>query len=351
MSFKSRVSAFWTWFEENTQEIGEEIKAKNFGEVHKRFSTELDKVFGKSAFLIGGGEGNFELVVSPEGNKDQLFLSRFWKDQAPQIPGWAFFNLKPPGAKSSPDFVIKFADSDISVGWNDIYILPKPNKDEQKIDIQVYCEKLLKVDEQTWASYIFISLDNSLGEAYVETAIGKIEPARKKSRKMIALADLYDYVVQTYNEKGWQLFENPDEIFSSYSMEPKDEVNTYREDIIAGYTSNVHLINSYLNGDRESMDYMHSVGAQYAFLVYSHEFIEDSGKIVEYRGGIEDALEKLFNTRKIGRILGGATGSFYSYIDLLIFDMEEFNASINDVLSEFEAVVKCVLFSEILSNK
>ena len=66
---------------------------------------------------------------------------------------------------------------------------------------------------------------------------------------------------------------------------------------------------------------------------------------------MEDAIEKLFDARKIGRILGGATGSFYSYIDLLVFDMDEFNAAINDVLSDFEVGVKCVLFSEILPSK
>jgi len=351
MSFKSNVTAFWDWFEGNYRKLGEEIKAKAFTEVHEQLSGELDKVFGNAAFLIGGGEGNFELIVSPEGNKDRLFLSRYWKEGAPEIPGWSFFNLKPPGAKSTPDFEIKFKDSDISLSWHDLYILPKLSKNEQKIDIEIYCEKLSKADEQLWASYVFISLDNCLGEAYVDTAIGRIEPAKKKTRKMISLASFYDYLLQTFKDNGWQLYENPDEVFSTYSLNPKETANVLREDIIMGYTCNTSLISAYLNGDGESMEYMRSVGAEYAFLAYEHKFMEDSGKIVGYRGGIEDALETFFDSTKLGRVLGGATGAFYSYIDLLIFDVDAFNASIGGVLADFEAEISYVPFSDILTDK
>jgi len=349
MSFKSKVTAFWTWFAEHAEQIGADIEAQAHGDILKEFSTQLDQVFGKAHFLIGGGPGNFELTISPEGNRNMLFLSRFWKEQAPEIPGWTFYHLKPPAGKAGGGFGLRFEveQGNPSVDWNDVYVLPKPNAESKKIDIELYCEKLKDVDERTWFSYVFLLLDDCLGEAYVESAIGAIDRGQKKRWSMKPFGELYDYVVKTFQKNDWKLFENPDEVASAYRMEPKAEMQKDRDDIAIGYTYHPGLISDYLSGNGEAIEAMRAVGAEYLFLAYNHEHIPLDQK-VPFRAPIEDALDELLLSRKLGRLLGGATGSVHSYIDLLVFDMDEFDALIPDVLAKFDVIIRRVPFAEVL---
>ena len=349
MSFKSNVAAFWAWFAEHAAQIGADIEAQAHGDILKEFSTQLDRVFGKAHFLIGGRAGDFDLTISPEGNRSTLFLSRFWKEQAPEIPGWTFFHLKPPAGKAGGGFGLRFEveQGNPSIDWSDVHVLPTPNAETKKLDIALYCEKLKDVDERTWFSYVFLLLDDCLGEAYTESAIGAIDRGQKKRWSMIPFGKLYDYVVRTFQKNGWQLFENPDEVASAYRMDPKTDIQGDRDDIAIGYTYHPGLINDYLGGTGEVIHAMRAVGAEYLFLVYNHAHVPLDQK-VPYRAPIEDALDELLLSRNLGRLLGGATGSLNSYIDLLVFDMDEFDALVPEVLAQFDIAIRRVPFAEVL---
>lgn len=341
MSFVNNVNIFWNWFEENVDKFNTLISNKSLNELREEISNKLNTTFNGIPFVIGCKRNNYELFLSPEGDIDRLYLSRYWMEQAPQIPNWKFYHIKPPN--TNLNFNLKFDRSDICVGPDDFFILLKPNKKIGKIDLEVYCEKLFFVDDEEKLRYVFIMLDECLGEGYTETAIGKIDFARKKSRKMIPISELYNAVITTFSENDWELFESPDQIFTTYELQPDTDSNKYRDDIVFGYTSNLNLIDNHLQSTKEGIDYMHSVGAEYIFMTYDHQNIPHEQK-VSFRGGIEDRVVSILDTYKLGYHLGGATGITNSYIDLLIFDMDEFNKQISGILENFNVKIECISF-------
>lgn len=244
-------------------------------------------------------------------------------------------------------FKLRWNDAGIFVTADDFYILPKPNQENKKIDIEVYCDKLSKSDKQTQLSYTFLILDMCLGESYTETAIGVIEPAHRKKRKMIPLKELYGFLTNTFAENGWTLSENPDDTWTGYQLEPNQTGRPYRDDVLFGYTSHTGLIRDYLQGERGNIDYLRSVGADYVFIAYNHSHIPQEQK-VSFRGEIEDALNLFFAENKLGRHIGGATGISNSYIDLIVFDTDEFNRQIDSFLEKFDIKAECVPFSELI---
>lgn len=90
-SFKKKIENFWDWFNLTTQEsarISKAINDKFADNIAAELSNELNKAFNGIPFIAGGKDNEFELTLSPEGDRDKLSLTRYWKEQAPEIKGW-----------------------------------------------------------------------------------------------------------------------------------------------------------------------------------------------------------------------------------------------------------------------
>ena len=211
MSFKTKVAAFWQWFSTNTGKIEQAITDHNTGKIMPELAAELEKVFGQSAFMMGKGQDDYELILSPEGSLERFMLYRYWQEAAPKLPGWTFFRMKPPALM---DGVLKLEEYGIEVCPDDLLVSAVPNEESRKLDITVYCEKIEGVEDQGWYLYAFLMIDNAIGEGYTETAIGAIDKAAEAKETMIPLSGLYPLIETLYKEKAWELAESPDLVLS-----------------------------------------------------------------------------------------------------------------------------------------
>ncbi len=348
MNFKSNVALFWEWFSHNAERIGEHTDIEVADDGVEEIAAALSKVFGNIAFELGMDDNNFQLILSPSGDRDKLYLARFWKEQAPEIHKWTFLYLKP--RKGDMSFNIKMCDDNLFISAADFCVKAKPNLRSQKIDIDIYCGKLKKYANKSQYEVVFLVLDACMGEGYSETTIGEINLTKRKKSSMVPLSQLYDAVIKVYKENEWQLFVSPDEAFVSYELKPTNYGEIYRGDIIYGYTNNTRLLDQHMNGQDQSIQYMRTLGAHYLFLAYAHEDISQHEK-VRYRGEVEDAVGRMLEKFRIGYVLGGATGIFNSYVDLLIFDLDEFNKCIHNVLEKFRVDIGILPFSILVKKE
>ncbi|MCL1790303.1 MAG: hypothetical protein FWG40_02915 [Peptococcaceae bacterium] len=65
---------------------------------------------------------------------------------------------------------------------------------------------------------------------------------------------------------------------------------------------------------------------------------------MNYRGRIEESLEGFLNTHKLGYVLGGASGTVSSYVDLLVVDTDAFNRLLGNVIADFDVEISCIPF-------
>ncbi len=82
------------------------------------------------------------------------------------------------------------------------------------------------------------------------------------------------------------------------------------------------LVAEYYSQSTEIFDHANSFGAQAIFL--DSETI-DGQATLNFRHDLEDRItDEILKPHNLGQIIGGATGTDYSYIDLFVFNIHSF---------------------------
>jgi hypothetical protein len=140
-------------------------------------------------------------------------------------------------------------------------------------------------------------------------------------------------IEEVREREGWKVME-PGERGIVYKLEPHDRFA--RGDIFIGRTTNEPLLHEYLEADGVLVDPLAGTGADYVYVTIGIEHLP-SGEEVPTRSVFEDALDERLRTENLGRLLGGAMGSRFGYIDLLIVDGERSVTAIERILKEKNA--------------
>lgn len=336
-SFKNKVSKFWKSFSEEENQIREMMDNKAEGQTLLNFVDSILQIaFDKVYFEMGiNNEGKYELILTPEGDRAKLMQLHYWLQHAPQDlwQKWNFYSSKP--GKANSGWGMRMFDTDLSS--KDIVIYPETDNEKNKVNIEIYCPKLMALEENKRYSMFFIFLDQFIGELYTMEYIGYIDFTENKlDKKAISIEELQPMIDDNIENNGWPKFENPTEIYSGYRMEPNENEGwTLREDIFSGYTSCTPLLNEYYNGESQRFNDAAENGIRFGFLFFENVNVPREN-IVNFRGDIEDKIVEQTAPYGIANSLGGATGFHFSYIDFIIYDYEAFINIVKEVLAGYD---------------
>ena len=324
--FRERTEAAWKDFaeqeaqlrqimdEDKNQERGEELIAKCEEILHIAFED--------ISFEMGYNSEKYELILTPEGDKVQLFELVYFQKHAPKeiLEHWNILV----GRQRVENIGLRAGSWDIS--GDDVQIWLEP-LDESRFALATYCEKLLSLlpedENRVWWMLTTLT-DQVLGEIphmrYIDTFDVLTEP---KAEPAAVLSNLPDML----KEKGLELSTDPEsylETYVGYRMEPNEDPDSdWRMDVIAGSTCCAALINGYVNNDNDYMDDLHADGAVAGFFCYPLDTLreeEGSQKIFAFRDKLEGKLTE-GDGQDILTIIGGATGIYYGYVDFIAWDI------------------------------
>jgi|SRR5215471_3380937 len=170
----SNVDAFWAWFAENSVRLSKNLEDERIlKELDQRVSSLEPK--GLSWEVGPGHERPFQLVISPNGNKDLLSRTRAIISAAPDVPGWELHFAKPPKDWVVPRFSFRAATGqEIAIdaeGW-EYALLQFP---DGAFDILVRPTGLRNLSEADQSTAVEILLDGLLGEMERMRRIASIE--------------------------------------------------------------------------------------------------------------------------------------------------------------------------------
>jgi len=336
-SFKYRISKFWDSFSEEEYQIREMMDNKADGETLLNFVNSILQIaFNKVYFEMGkNDEGKYELILTPEGDRIRLIQLHYWLQFAPEhlLEKWNFYSAKPAHAKDS-SYMIMF---DVKLSIEDILIYPESDNEKKKVNIEIYCPKLMSLEENRRYSMLFIYLDQFIGELYTMQYVGHIDFIEEKLNKAsIKISELKPFIDNAIEENNWPRFELPYQTYTGYRMEPNESDGwTLREDIFSGYTSCTPLLNEFYNGDSRRFEEAKAEGVIFGFVFFENVNIPREN-IVNFRGDIEDRIVDMTTPYGIANSLGGATGFHFSYIDFIIYDFEAFRKIVKEVLAGYD---------------
>ena len=327
MCFRERTEIFWETFTEMEAELRQMMdddKDRIRGaEIVAQMQGALNNVFDEVSFEMGFNGEKHELVLTPEGDKVNLFELVYFQKHAPKevLEHWNILVGRQPmqniGLRTDDGWEI--SGEDVQVWLED--------KGENSFAISAYCEKLLPMlqenEGRVWWMLTTLT-DQVLGEIphmrYIESFDVLDEP---KAEPYFLMSQLPDKL----KELGLELSTDPEaylENYLGYQMKPNEDTDAdWRLDVMVGSTNCVPLINGYLSADNDYMDDLHADGVVAGFFCYPLDTLreeEGSQKIFDFR----DKLEEVFlvdDGPEVLTLTGGATGLYCGYVDFIAWDI------------------------------
>jgi hypothetical protein len=325
LSFAKRVELFWAWYSEVAQRFYRAIEQERAHDLTAELSGRVDQLGGFAWVFGPGAEGRgHSLTLSGEGDLHKQLLAVYWQARAPALPGWTFYAARQRSASDLGKFQIDEQEFDPKAFW----LTPRVDPERERIDLIVWHPLFAALEENTRWMLLYLFLDEALGEVGTQNWIGHIEIHDRSLAKAIPLAELYAFAERASTEHGWKKG-GPGEIWSTYQM-PGENLAKSRGDIFIGSTCVMPLLREYEAADGRWENPLNGTGADYVYVQIDIGFLP-KGSEADARGRIEDALVATLEPAS-GRLLGGAIGRRFAYIDLLLFEGDQSRQLVLEVL-------------------
>ena len=323
--FRERAGTAWAGFLEATPEIlrllelpdRESVSEEVVGTVEAIVSQVLDGV----AFEIGYNDGTPELVLSPEADRVRLFEIHEFVRRAPSevTSVWSIREGRVPRGE------YQLRHDGVSIDASDVDVLVE--RRGERVALTLHCPKLAGLmphdEDRVWWMVSSI-MEHTLGEAVCMTILDGIEVVPEPPvGEVVRLSDLGAVLM----DMGFNMSIDAEGVLSDtivYSLDPfSDPDADWRLDVHSGSSRCAPLVNGYLHMEHGAMDVLHRDGAVAGFLAYpldSFDGDDRAERIMTFREQVESAI-----LDDVGRdaveFIGGATGLYRGYVDLIAWDI------------------------------
>lgn len=318
-TFKSRVEEFWGWFPGQSQRFADAINSKDCRALVDEVGNFMENTLPGLSWVFGPGtESGFSFTVSGEGEVTKQLLAEYWRTQAPSVKNWSFFASRQPTPASQLIELEIGIDEQHSIAASDLMISTNVDQENEHIDIIAWHPFFADLPSDNRMQILFLLLDEALGEFGTTTWIGDISTGPVFNLpNQCSIVDLPRFIDQVHAYYKWDKL-SPLESFSVYEL--KEQSRHPRGDTIAGSTRIPNMITEFIERKgRLRHNPLKDTGAEIAY-VEIHGSVIEPGAEVETRSRIEEAIDDALTAQQAGLTLGGAFGTQFSYIDLLLLD-------------------------------
>lgn len=325
--FRERTQKAWTAFEGEEAEIRAMMDADKTHERGEEIVDRIERIlrlaFEDVSFEVGFNGVKHELILTPEGNRMKLFELVYFRSHAPAsvLRHWEI-TLGRRGTSGN-----ELHAGGVRIGGEDVQAWLEPDDDAFKLS--VFCARLadLKAKEEGRAWWMLTTLtDQLLGEIPHMRWINDFELLdAPRAVPGFLLSDLPDKLRELGKDLALDTETLLENSYVGYTREPDPAPDAdWRLDVIAGSTACPPLINGYMSADDETMDALHSDGVTAGFIAFSLDGFTGENRtqrIFAFREALEAKLEKACGPDVV-RMVGGATGVHFGYVDFMVWDLQ-----------------------------
>lgn len=350
INFNERVNRFWKWFEENEKVISDYMENKSDmspDEIAEFVYNGVSLISSDLHFNFGGG---YEFTFTIEGREYLFYLTPRIVDAMPEKlkSKWKFYPYMT--NQNSENFNFKMYGKDFC--FKEILVSAEFDEKTDLFNLEFYNEKLNEIDEDCAYNAFYIMLEHTIGENISSLYLGSVNKSDEEPYQAIELTKLYDFITNTIKNRGKKIISDPCNKYTVYECKPSD--NFLREDIFLGNSCYMNLINDYINYKINSVVDISKMGARAVYLTYmfvdnkDNDFEDENinKNLLNEKNNITDELISIMGEggKEIGIVLGSAIGTVAGYIDLLLYNQDEFIKRAEEILKKYNYKFKLFRF-------
>lgn len=328
MDTKHRVKNFWKYFMGVREEVETALtqqKEDELQELLREINLQVESVCDAKAELETH-DGFYELTFHGGANKTKQYICALLKKEAPKelINDWIINSYRQPLSETALHMVVKIDNQEYS--GSDFMVSYEIDESARCIHVELYSDALSKLEGEQKQNVAVAMLELFIGEIELEARIGDIvvlnEP-KQDAENFCLLPNFYEDLCDIVISEEWSEYSEPCAIYSAYKIDQEIVSETLRKDMKMIITTNPQLQEELLNKELDSCNEAIRFGSEYGYLFYEIE--QEKEQIALVRQQLEKELQELFYPMSIARTIGGAIGTHYGYIDLIIFDKDAFD--------------------------
>ena len=333
MSSKDNVKQFWSLFlkhEGRLEKALDEDNKEETREIVHLLNDMMIKTCGCYLEVNKEGDSFYECTFLPMNDKTSQMFCAYLKKFAPTtvIDTWIINECVPPLSEKA--FHMHFDLKDVSYGVSDLEVLVSVNEGAKNFDLLIFCPAFEWMEDHEANTILDAYLENMIGSLMVESRINEVKACKNKELgDWVAMEDLFEILSDLIIKNKWPEFNDITTIYSVYKIENDVIKETRDHDKMLITTAHPGLFVEICNNERFILDQCNRLGAEFGTISFQREYGDEKNALVKQQ--LERELNDLLYPLGIAKVLGGAIGLNYSYIDCLIFDRNEFKLALAKV--------------------
>lgn len=334
MYAKHRVQNFWKYFMGVHTEIETAFKEADkqaIKDLRKEVNLQCASVGGAKVIIDLNEDGFFELSFDGGNNKTKQYICSLLKKDAPKelVDDWIINPFVQPLNDTIFGTILKI--DEVEYKGSDFKVYYTIDDINKCLHVKVYSEKLRGLPELRQDEIVNYMLSMYVGELEMEARIADVEVIDSPSddENVCLLPNFFEDICDVIIDQEWIEYQDPTNIYMAYKLDKETASDTLRKDMKLIITTNPLLQEELLNKELDSCNEARDYGAEYGYLFYE---IEQTGEqIALVRQQLEKEIQELLYPLSIARCIGGAIGTHYAYIDVIIFDVNAFQLVLEKV--------------------
>lgn len=340
------IDNWWQEFQDKREKIEKAFEPKSRYNLPKLMEETLQAIhpglmweFGRAVKHTPG----HRLVITPESQRYLRPMVRTILERAPKIPNWEFYAYR---LAETPDEAIGMVKPRVGFDVSSA-VFAAALAPGRKIDLFFGFPEDEELDEDQARQAAFVITETLFGEQFLDNWIGEMGLLSDRpdatnplslQQGQIAVAKFVRDMVDKLPDRRCQDISQDDEGWAIIDLDPPEEADDYpcRGDLMAATTHDLELFQAMHSGQPFASACHSKVHEQFCYLKIDGEQAGSDG-IVNFRCGIEEALNPELLAANVGGCIGGGSGLQYAYIDLALTDVKQAVPLLRKVLTGLQA--------------
>lgn len=334
MSALTNAKKFWAHFEKVQNKLKECLQSQDY-ELLDEIVEDLDRrvlEISGCHFFVENLYSEYEMTFDTGPNKTSQYLAAMMVNVAPGSvkKSWIINASLPPLSQKAIQAQIQIKNSVYTI--SDFYVFWQIAPNAESIEAKVYCPGYNLIDntenKKEMSMYL---LELALGECAYEAYLSHIDylDAPQKDVSFCTLVDFYETVMDVVEKNHWKEYRTPLDIYSVYQPIQDIASDSLRKDMKFIFTTHPLLIEETVEHKEDVLKDLAVKDGEFGFVYFNNQF--NSKEDAMYRQELSRKLDAHISSLNAGKVIGGAIGKSYSYIDWIIFDKELFLKAFNQI--------------------